>query len=224
MQLRFKSLAGDVVLCDLPSGECPEAAQLINDAATKLAFGFRSQRRARGSAGLTEWLRPLAYQLISVCLDGNLQHLLYRRSLKAKRYQRGDVLSSNSFQLGLMAIFSEDYDQERGNQAALLDKEDRYELGQMLWYAYRHYVPPCFINGFATQIGPITKQRSEHGIEPEFSEWIIERRVMDVRANNPRGSYPDHIERDVQKLRSESAGVLGSFFQALSDIHSEALD
>lgn len=211
MQLRFTALAGDDVVCELPSEDSPDAASLIDLAATNLAAEYVHRRRKGAAAELTKWLRPLAYRLISACLDFDLVHLLYRRSLKVGHYKRGHPQLSNPFQLGLMAIFAED---------TYFVKEDRYELGQILWYAYRHYVPLCFINGFASQIGQIDKRRSDNELEPEFTDWIIEHRLIDLRAHNPRGNYPDYIEQRVGTLRVESAGVLGRIFKALSEVEA----
>jgi hypothetical protein len=206
MQVRYNKASGEYVVYDLPTEDTPIAAELIDDAAAALASEYRNPLRSKPER--RSWLRPLAYRLISACLDADLQHYLYRRSLKAGRYGRGDISSSNPFKLGMMAIFAED---------ELFEKEYRYELGNILWLAYRHYVPDCFVNGVYHQMG---KQRSDEYIDPDFSEWIVERRVMDIRTVDPRGSYPNDIESRVQKLRSENTHVIGSFLEAMSG-HSD---
>lgn len=213
MELQFATLSGGQVVCPLPSDATGEAAELIDAAATSLASEYRQRRLAKAEP--TKWLRPLAYVLISACLDNDLQHLLYRRSLATPHYKRGYTQSPNPFQLGLMAIFSED---------EYFTKNERHELGKVLWYAYRHYVPTCFINGFASQVGAVAKERSDNAVEPEFAEWIIRERILDLRSNNPRTNYPDHIERRVKEFRSESAGVLGPIFQALSELQPPEAD
>jgi hypothetical protein len=207
MELKFETIAGDHVVYQLPSEGCDEAAGLIDAAASSIASEYKQRRLAK--AELFRWLRPAAYQLISTCLDYNLQHLLYRRSLAAGRYQRGHDQSPNPFQLGLMAIFAEDEYSTKG---------DRNELGKLLWYAYRHYVPLCFINGFASQVGAISKDNSENYLEPEFSDWIVERRLLDLWSGRGRANYPTHIEERVRKLRTESAGTLGPIFETLAGL------
>ena len=97
----------------------------------------------------------------------------------------------------------------------------RSRTGILLWYAYRHYVPPCFVNGFAQQVGELSVEIAGTFIEPYFEDWIVERRVLDFGLDRARGPYPRRIEDRIKQLRAGSAAHLGPLFKALAAVHNE---
>ena len=74
-------------------------------------------------------------------------------------------------------------------------------LGKQLWHAFRHFVPPQFLNGFIAEYGPAANRRrlsDPDYIEPGFRDWIIARLCENSDNIELRdGQYPGMLLDDV---------------------------
>lgn len=161
-----------------------EACQAITDEHSK---------RPKGGAETREWVQTVCYDCLKLLHCNQYAYLLEERISRLGRAQRGTT-QVNPFQRGLLAIYAHKPD--------LMDEGDRSYFGKRLWYAYRHYVPTCFLRGFLHQVWSVrAEQKVDAGdIEPEFAVWVRLQRVADERPRL-RGKYPKDLERDVRGFK-----------------------
>lgn len=221
VELRFSRRDGTTAQLRLPDREDADAREVVNTAADAVFDEFQlrvnSARRSQNSASYGErrarkepidWFRPIAYQLIATCLERKVEQHLFWRNKNWDRYISSNTAASSDFGSGLMAITAK--------HPPVMGDGQRSKMGLLLWYAYRHYVPSCFINGFAQQVGELNVEKARSFIEPNFEDWIVERRVLDFGPSRARGPYPRRIEDRVNHLRSSNAPHLGLIFEALA--------
>lgn len=140
------------------------------------------------------WLRPVSYHLISQFLNSDQVEVFVRRAINFGRYSRGEHSGLNHFQLGLMAIFAHDRD--------VLRERDRERFGRQMAYAYSHFVPTPFLNGFLYEHRGWERASGDViEISRELREWVIVRLVGDFphegESVEHRGSYPEDINSAV---------------------------
>ena len=221
LELRFSRRDGTTAQLRLPDREDADAREVVNTAADAVFDEFQrrvnSSNRSQTSASSGKrrardeplnWFRPVAYQLIATCLDRRVEQHLFQRNKNCDRYISSNAGASSDFGSGLMAITA--------RYPRVITDGQRSRTGLLLWYAYRHYVPPCFVNSFAQQVGELNVEKAGTFIEPYFEDWIVERRVLDFGSNRARGPYPRRIEDRVKQLRSSNSPHLGLIFQALA--------
>ena len=112
----------------------------------------------------------------------------------------------NLFQKGLRALFAHDKD--------AVTARDRERIGERLWHAYRHFVPPTFLAGFLRQIpsAELLQRAASKEIEPGFKERVVEKlfRALgdgnlpepDIDPLERRGRYPRQVEREAKRRLS----------------------
>lgn len=163
-----------------------DAAQKIEIAAQEISLESsrrKAKRRVKHQSDpWISWVRPVCYRFIDHCLENGLEDHLRSR---IRRYGRS-TSSDDIFSVSLLAIFADD--------PADFTEADRHKISRQLWYAYRHYVPWQFLNGFLSQLPKFESQKALSKIEPGFEDWIIMRRSVDYTTRTLRGRYPANIE------------------------------
>lgn len=220
MDVIFQRRDGSVERVSFPDKCAPDADAQINAIADTIRdecfardWSAKAKRvsvgkTARAAPEVVRWLMPVAYQLISQCLDLDLEYIIYRRSVARGGYARGWTGTANPFQLGLSGIFSK--------TPNFLGDDQRQRTGQSLWYAYRHYVPWQFVSGFDRQVGKLDQKRADEAIEAGFEDWIVERRILDLSPVRNRQGYPPYIDQRVKMLRSEALATFSRLGEALT--------
>lgn len=182
---------------DLPDTfEDKNWAMAIEEAAHKICLESAKQKEMRRAGDLRSWLswvRPICYRFIVHCIEHGCMDDLRRR---IRRYNR-QTNSEDLFSVCLLAIFAED--------SANFTESDRYRISRQLWYAYRHYVPWQFLNGFLSQLHNFENQKMLSRIERGFEDWIVQRRSVDYGSVEYRGNYPEEIE---VRVRDASATLV----------------
>lgn len=175
-----------------PRGDDAETARLFDRAAHIIQEEW-AQRNGPKQRDL-RWLKRSCYALIAEILDIDREDLFDSRNRRHGRYARGKKGTPNAFQSGLMAIFADD--------RRALNSRDRERFGKQLRLAYRHYVPPEFLIGFLYQHELSGETDADH-VHRSLYDWIIERRSLDLRESEFRGTYPPAIEKAVESRRDE---------------------
>ncbi len=218
MQLPITLLNGGQKVVELPDDhDDPKADSLIEIAAQEICLELarrkptEEDKNAKGGkhkkeSDLAKWIRPVCYRFIIHCEKQGLLENLYSRIKSYGRYTDKEELFSRA----LLAIFAED----RAN----FTETDRRRYNRQLWYAYRHYVPWEFLNGFITTVQDFDKKKSLATIENGFAEWIIMNRTNDHDTTGIRESYPKYIEQEVRKNK---IGMAKFFKHAQSGYTSE---
>lgn len=126
---------------------------------------------ARRAESPNAWLKREAYRLILPYVNSTD----YSIFLTVCRFDRrsdhviGEA-TKNPFKLGLLAISCDD---------SVFSRQNRNVFGNQMLYAWRHDVPPEFLNAFlAISGGPslIAKKISENYIEPGFESRYVHKR------------------------------------------------
>lgn len=186
-------LDGTSVSIDVPgpdeSGETAE--QLFEEACHAVAAELNIRDRAK--AEKRTWTQKVCYQFLSYMLAYGHRSMFDERIRLLGRDPKGSG-RVNPIQRGLLAVFA--------REPGLVDEGDREYFGKRLWYAYRHYVPPCFLIGFLHEVWSSDAERkvSSNFIEPDFEQWIWFERARDPHPEY-RGAYPAELEEKVQLIR-----------------------
>lgn len=187
MQILIDAIEGGQHAIALPDFGTPNSDEMIELAAKALCIESArrkdARRKPRSSTKVWEsWFRPVSYRFVCHIIDEGFEDEILARIKKYKRYTE----SENVFSRYLLGIFAEDQ--------ANFTESDRHRMSRQLWYAYRHYVPWNFLNGFLLQLKDFDVQSDLLRIEPGFEDWIIERRALSPEDRRIRGAYPKHIE------------------------------
>ena len=199
---------------ELPmSPDDQEAEELIEAAAHAICIESVNIKNARRSGDpaqdpWAEWVRPVCYRFIEHCIAQSLEDHLNKRLARYRRYTD----SEDIFSRYLLAIFAED--------AVNFTESDRYRLSWELWYAYRHYVPWQFLNGFIINLKNFSKQKALNRIEAGFSDWIALHRSANPDVSS-RGIYPKAIE---ELSRNRAIEFLEFFRAAKRDDDGDGAD
>lgn len=201
MQILIDVIEGGQHAIALPDFGTPNSDEMIELGAKALCDESRRRKAARrNSRSSTEawesWLRPVSYRFICHMIEEGLESDILRRIKKYKRH----TSSENIFSRYLLGIFAEDQ--------ANFTESDRHRISRQLWYAYRHYVPWHFLNGFLLQMKDFDLQSDLLKIEPGFEDWIIERRAFPSQDRRIRGAYPKHIEDGCRARMQQFAEML----------------
>ena len=201
MQILIDAIEGGQHLIALPNFGTPNSDEMIELGAKALCNESARRKAARkdpGSSVVTweSWLLPISYRFICHMIEEGLESEILRRIKKYKRH----TSSENVFSRYLLGIFAEDQ--------ANFTESDRHRISRQLWYAYRHYVPWLFLNGFLLQMKDFDLQSDLLKIEPGFEDWIIERRALPFEDRRIRGAYPKHIEDGCRSSMQRFAEML----------------
>ncbi|MCA1653108.1 MAG: hypothetical protein ABR588_04060 [Sphingomicrobium sp.] len=178
----------------LPELDDPgDTAERLFEEACRAITG-EHHKRDRAKAETREWTQTVCYDVLRLMISHQHAQLLGDRIARLGRSKKGPA-PVNPFQRGLLAIYA--------HEKGLMDERDRSYFGKRLWYAYRHYVPTCFLKGFLHQVwSDGAEQRADVGfIEPEFAEWVIFERCNDEHPEL-RGRYPKELETNIRGLRN----------------------
>ena len=180
---------GQLYIIDAPG--CEEtgatAEMLFEQACNKIAAQLLARNRAE--ADKHEWAQRVCYDFITKMLIHGHDALLNERIIQFNR-RLGLSNEYNPFYRGLMAIFA--------HEPGLIDDKQRGLFAKRLWYAYRHYVPPCFVIGFLREFWPDVERKrvALDSIQPQLEEWIWFERAKDT-ARKFRGPYPADLDEKV---------------------------
>ena len=157
------------------------------------AVALELNHRDRGKMEKSEWIQEICYEFLRRIISYQHTYLFEERINGYDRDPKGST-HVNPFQRGLLAVFAD--------EPGLMDDGDRAYYGKRLWYAYRHYVPPCFLKGFLHQVW---ERGAEHRVDkdhivPEFEQWIWFERAEDP-CPETRGNYPAKLEEQVALIR-----------------------
>lgn len=184
---------GTIVSIDVPgpdqSGESAEA--LFEEACKEVAVELNVRDRAKAEKRI--WLQNVCYPFLSYMIAYGHSVMFDERISRLGRDPKGSV-HVNPFQRGLLAAFA--------HEPGLMDEREREYFGKRLWYAFRHYVPPCFLMGFLHEVWSSDAERkvSSGFIELHFEQWIWRERAGDPHPEL-RGAYPAELEAKVQQFR-----------------------
>lgn len=150
------------------------------------------------------WLRRVCYELtIVVYVDHQESQSddgpnLFVDRIARRKKGGGRKGTPNIFQTALSAIFA-------GEQTATLTPNERKRMGMQLWYAFRHFIPSPFLDGCITSAGRARTEVHEQSLvlNPEFHDWIVEKRVKGDPCEDIRGRYPSDIDERVQQTLEE---------------------
>ena len=213
-QIKFRSLIGRIRVIDLiPLSDDPDdIAAHFEEIFKRVSqeYHLRKCEAPNLQDSPLRWLKPIAYTLLSFIVEFDLTDVLHARLKKYGRYNRGRGKSSNLFQTGLLAIFADDEGRTKTRRnkgddfrQELLPPPERKRLGHEMWHAFRHYVPPAFFVGFASQCGSRLVGEGKSGIEsvlPEFQDWVVEMESRSGLNSTVRGEYPADIRARVDRL------------------------
>ena len=156
-------------------------------------------------------LKKNCYTVIGEILMQGHENIFELRLRQYSRYSRRRFHHLNPFQRGLLAIFAHDTGRDKArskvsdNKAKeLLSAKNRHTFGHQMWQAFRHYVPPEFLNGFVWETsGGVARPMGSHDgwIYYDYQEWVIRNRAKDD--SNVRGRYPRIIDKAALKLGSK---------------------
>ena len=186
-------LDGTVVSIDVPGpdqrGESAE--ELFEEACKEVAAELNARDRAKAEKRV--WSQSVCYPFLSYMIAYGHGTMFEERISRLGRDPRGSI-HVNPFQRGLLAAFA--------HEPGLMDEGDREYFGKRLWYAFRHYVPPCFLMGFLHEVWSNDAERraSSGFIEPQFEQWIWRERAGDPYPDL-RGAYPAQLEAKVHQFR-----------------------
>ncbi|WP_137754508.1 hypothetical protein [Sphingopyxis sp. L1A2A] len=140
------------------------------------------------------WLRRFAYALVRRLIRQGDTELLFDRIKRHRPSQRGRDGNPNIFQSGLKAIFA--------HRPVNLNPRDQERFGEQLMFAFKHFVPPPFLEGFLHQTHAHRKASEE--IAPLFVDWIDEGwdRMTEDEDDFSREFLPD-IRRQIKKIEKE---------------------
>lgn len=146
-------------------------------------------------------LKRNCYVAISEILLQGHKSIFELRLRQYARYSRRRFDGLNPFQRGLLAIFAHDTARDNSRSKVsddkpkeLLSAKNRHIFGQQMWQAFRHYVPPEFLNGFVWETGGSVARpfgRHDGFIMEDYEEWVIREFLNDE--SNVRGRYPSNI-------------------------------
>jgi hypothetical protein len=173
-----------------------EAAHAFSRASGAIAGEWSIRSRMADPNMHHAWLRRVAYELLSFYFDFGFKNVIENRIASAGSYPKGRQKSVNLFQEGLLAIF--------GSTSDAPDANVRRTVGKQLWHAYRHFVPPEFLEGFLLQIGTrrIGAQSDANAIETGFEKWISDCLKDEDWPAGLRPPYP----RLIRKMAARSRG------------------
>lgn len=186
-------LDGTSVSIDIPGpdqgGESAE--ELFEEACKEVAAELNVRDRAKVDKRI--WSQNVCYPFLSYMIVYGHTAMFEERIGRLGRDPKGSV-RVNPFQRGLLAVFA--------HEPGLMDEREREYFGKRLWYAFRHYVPPCFLIGFLHEVWSSDAERkaSSGCIESHFEQWIAEKRACDPHPE-VRGSYPPNVEATVEQIR-----------------------
>lgn len=175
----------------LPGEACVTAEKLFEQGCKAVAQELYDRHRGKGEK--SDWVHLVCYEFLSRIVSYQQTFLFEGRIRGFGRDPKGST-QVNPFQRGLLAIFA--------HEPGLMDEGERVYYGKRLWYAYRHYVPACFVKGFLHQVwskGSEGRVDSDH-IVPGFEQWIWFERAADPHPEL-RGQYPAKLEEQVALIR-----------------------
>ena len=178
------------------SGACPDdseaAAEEIFEASSK-AIAADLFARDKAKAEMRTWVHKTCYEFLSFIIGYGHVAVFEERIRRLERDSRSSD-RVNPFQRGLLAVFA--------NEPGLMDERDRSYFGKRLWYAYRHYVPLCFLMGFLHEVWSNDAERkvASNHIEPDYEQWILFERAKDTHPEL-RGRYPAALEENIERLK-----------------------
>lgn len=153
-------------------------------------------------------LKKNCYTVIGEILMQGHGNLFELRLRQYSRYSRRHFHHLNPFQRGLLAIFAHDAARDNTRSKVsddkpkeLLSAKNRHIFGQQMWQAFRHYVPPEFLNGFVWETGGGAARpmgRHDGMIYYSYRDWVIRERAGDE--TNVRGRYPMIIDKAALSL------------------------
>lgn len=140
------------------------------------------------------WLRRMAYMLVSrMIIDDDCDYFDDRINNNERR-NRGQKGQPNVFQTALMAIFA--------HAPTTLGARDRERFGKQLMFAYHHYVPAEFLEGFLNQTAAAYAETPTIVVSA-MRWWVIEKIAVDDEPSEYRGDYDVEIMDDATKLRKK---------------------
>ena len=163
------------------------------------------------------WLKRASYMLVSSYLHQGMTQELDQRVKKYGCGARGVKGANNPFRIGLLSIFAHETAKLGPKEIPLLDFRDRERFGSQLLFAYRHFVPTLFLDGFLLQFGAkgIRSLNANNEIEPEFDRWVTDHLTSDECSTDFRDNYPDRIGKAVEAR--EQLGLNVDQYDAPSD-------
>jgi hypothetical protein len=163
-------------------------------------YGWRRKRTRgidapSGDESQHVWLRRVAYDLITRLIRQGDTELIFDRIHRHRTSIKGRPGAPNIFQSGLKAFFA-----HRPKNLAARDQE---RFGKQLMFAFIHFVPPPFLEGFLHQTH--AHRKTSDDIVPQFVDWIDESldQIDDDHGDYRRqflGNLPSQI-RKVKKAR-----------------------
>ena len=164
---------------------------------------FEIEGGHRGPIHAKKWLRTAAYLIVGRALsDEDKLEVLLERIERYGRRERGRQGSPNVFQLGLLAIFAH-VPADPNSSKVEPNEAERRRMGCQLLYAYDHFIPPLFLEGFIKEVSvAAAEQHAGSGhIEPKYRDWVIsqlaDKQVFEAR----RLSYSDAIRSAALEIR-----------------------
>lgn len=185
---------------------CHRIVQQFQVMKPKQSISSNSKKRKRpGRSTYNSWVKQICYEVILVMLYEDQVGLFNRRIRKYSRHAASEKNKINIFQTGIIAIFAHD--------KKIMGPRDRERFGKELMYAFRHYIPVEFLDGFIRQCSSsnlsIARRLKNSDLEKQFENWIVGERSREedqsefegLSLEEWRGSYPKHIEERVEKSR-----------------------
>ena len=139
------------------------------------------------------WLRMTCYELLSHYVDLGMIEVFQSAIKQGKRRRMGRRGEPNSFQDGLLAIFPMGHEDWLG-------PTERERYGKRMMYAYRHHVPPVFLEPFLRMHGEAAEAgiSDEAVIDPVYTEWIAH--CLRTDPHIERGPYPDGVADEIARF------------------------
>ena len=198
----LRSADGELRTVDvpLPGVSRTAAEELFEEGCRAVAQELHGRMKAK--AECREWVQTVCYEFLSRIISYGHAALFEERITRLERDRKGST-QVNPFQRGLLAIFA--------HEKGLMNEAARSYCGKRLWYAYRHYVPSCFLMGFLHEVwsGDAEAKVARNHIEPQFEQWICFERANDPRPEL-RGTYPAPIEDKVALIQNLVPIVTGA--------------
>ncbi|QYE35246.1 hypothetical protein KZX46_04390 [Polymorphobacter sp. PAMC 29334] len=191
MSMKFSRLGRSSGSIELPETWATplEVSRLLDHTAKMVCDEWLARCRTMAVApddAPNAWLERTCYALVMGYIKSEAEDAFEARIEQYQRKLRGPRSSGTIFQTALMAITA--------HQGDAISAGLRERVGKRLWHAYRHYVPPVFLNGFFKQIGSkdLPRRATDEEIEPGFDEWIAEQLAQETNFDS-RGTYPGRI-------------------------------
>lgn len=151
---------------------------------------------ARDRVDPGQWLKSACYQIILSWYACDFDCEIDARIEKHNRFVKGEKKERDIFQRGIVGLFATD--------AKVIPDTHRSRLADPMWYAFRHYIPPVWLNEFNRKYPGHRAHRADwrQYIEPELEDWVTEQRVASQYRGCPldafRATYPPHLEDRVE--------------------------